>query len=320
MVTGTASDTLRRHVMDLAMDSIRLTGFDVDHLIAYQALRIGHLAIKGAHLEVVLDKTLAKGEPLPRPLPAAAILDLPFFVRIDTLSVVRVAAVYHERDGETRRWGRVPFNGLEGRFLHISNYGPDIADSPRIEGGFSGMLFDSALVAGRYSAELDGSDRFTLMATVTDLPLKNLNSATRPLLRIQVNGGRLHRLDLRMEGDDRRARGDLALHYTDLLVRVEPGTPRELRHSMFGSVIETMLKEAYGGGLSADRSRSWSIDRDPHRSLITYLWHGLREGLARNMAPEAWDRMRLMLRTDAEQRREQRELRRQRRQERQEQR
>jgi hypothetical protein len=85
-------------------------------------------------------------------------------------------------------------------------------------------------------------------------------------------------------------------------------------------VIETMLKEAYGGGLSADRSRSWSIDRDQHRSLITYLWHGMREGLARNMAPEAWERMRSMLRTDAEQRREQRELRRQRRQERQEQR
>ena len=44
----------------------------------------------------------------------------------------------------------------------------------------------------------------------------------------------------------------------------------------------------------------------------------MREGLARNMAPEAWERMRTMLRTDAELRREQRDLRRQRKQERQE--
>jgi hypothetical protein len=189
-----------------------------------------------------------------------------------------------------------------------------------MEGVFGGTLFDSAHVAGSYRAELDGSDRFTVMATVTDLPLKSLDRTTRPLLRIQVNGGTLHRLELFMEGDDRKAKGELALHYSDLLVRVEPGTPRELRHSMFGSVVETMLKQAYGGGLSADRSRSWSIDRDPHRSMITYLWHGAREGLVRNLAPEAMERMRTMLRTDAELRREQRALRKQRRQEGQEER
>ena len=308
----------RRPVIDLAIDSIRLSGFDVDHLIAYQSLRIGHLELLDARINVVLDKTLPKGEPVLRPLPTTALRAWKFLVQVDTLSVRRAAVLYRERDPDTRRWGIVPFDALEGQFTHISNFGPAILEHPRIEGGFSGQLFNGARLSGRYTAELDGSDRFTVMATVLDLPLVNLNAATRPLLRMQVNGGRLHRLDLRMEGDDRRARGELALHYTDLLVRVEPGTPRELRHSMFGTVLETMLKEAYGGGLSADRSRNWSIERDPNRSLITYIWHGTREGLARNLAPEAWDRMRNMLRTDAEQRREQRELRRQRRQERQE--
>lgn len=307
----------RRPVIDLAIDSIRLSGFDVDHLIAYQSLRIGHLELLDARINVVLDKTLPKGDPVPRPLPTAALRAWKFLVQVDTLSVRRATALYRERDPDTRRWGTVPFDALEGQFTHITNFGPAILEHQRIEGGFSGLLFDGARLSGRYTAELDGSDRFTVMATALDLPLMNLNAATRPLLRMQVNGGQLHRLDLRMEGDDRRAKGDLALHYSDLLVRVEPGTPRELRHSMFGSVLETMLKEAYGGGLSADRTNKFSIDRDPHRSLITYIWHATREGLARNLAPEAWDRMRNMLRTDAEQRREQRELRRQRRQERQ---
>lgn len=307
----------RRPVIDLAIDSIRLSGFDVDHLIAYQALRIGHLELLDARINVVLDKTLPKGEPVPRPLPTTALRDWKFMVQVDTLSVRRASALYRERDPDTRRWGTVPFDALEGRFMHISNFGPAILEHPRIEGGFNGLLFNGARLSGRYTAELDGSDRFTVMATVLDLPLVKLNTATRPLLRIDVTGGMLHRLDLRMEGDDRRARGDLALHYSDLLVRVEPGTPRELRHSMFGSVLETMLAEAYGGGLSADRSNKYSIDRAPDRSLVTYIWHATREGLARNLAPEAWERMRRMLRTDAEQRREQREVRRQRRQERQ---
>ncbi len=306
----------RRPVIALAIDSIWLHGFDVDHLIAYQALRIAHMEVLDTRIEVVLDKTLPEIAPVLRPLPTKALRDMSFMIQVDTLSFRRGTAMYRERDGQTERWGVVPFDGLEGSFTHITNFGPAILEHPRIEGGFSGLLFDSARIVGRYSAELDGSDRFTVDATATHLPLMNLNTATRALLRMQIDGGRLHGLDLHMEGDDSRARGELSLAYSDLLVRVEPGTPRELRHSMFGSVIETMLKEAYGGGLSADRESKFSIDRDPYRGLITYIWHSTREGLARNLAPEAWERMRLMLRTDAEQRREQRDRRRQRRKDR----
>lgn len=53
----------------------------------------------------------------------------------------------------------------------------------------------------------------------------------------------------------------------------------------------------------ADRGRSYSVEHVPCASLITYIWPAAREGLARNLAPEACDRMRNMLRTDAEQRR-----------------
>ena len=40
--------------------------------------------------------------------------------------------------------------------------------------------------------------------------------------------------------------------------------------------------------------------------MLTYLWHATREGLARNLTPEAKERMRVMLRTDAEDRRAER--------------
>jgi len=85
---------------------------------------------------------------------------------------------------------------------------------------------------------------------------------------------------------------------------VEPGTSRKLFTSMFGNVLETMLKETYGGGLSADRQRKFNIARDPEKAFTGYLWHATREGLARNLVPEAWGRVRDMLRSDADERRE----------------
>lgn len=314
-VDSASDKTARRSVMELSIDSIWLHGFDVDHLIAYQALRIGHLEVLGSDYSVSLDKAVEE-ESRRRPLPTEALSEMPFMIQVDTLSFRRAQIQYRERDGNTGRWGEMSFTRMEGRFTNVTNFGLAILENQRMEGGFSALLLDTARLAGRYTAELDGSDRFSVMATVLGVPLKQLNTITRPLLRVQVNDGVLHRLDLRMEGDDRRAKGDLAIHYSDLHLRVEPGTTRELRHSMFGSVVETMLKDAYGGGLSADRSRNWSIERDSTRSMLTYLWHGTREGLVRNLAPEAWERMRSMLRQDFGQMKEQRAVRKARRQER----
>jgi|GEM_PF-1225251 len=312
----TRTDLVRRPLMDLVVDSIHLRGLDVDRLIADQSLRIGHMLIHGLQVHVELDKMLPSGVAAPKRLPPAALLAVAFPVRIDTLSLLHAEAIYDERDGDTERWGVISFTDLNARFLHVSNELTSIADHPRIVGEFSGMLFDSARVAGSYSAELDGSERFTFSATASDLPMEQINSATRPLLRVQLSGGRLDRMAMSMEGDHRKAKGTVALKYSNLLFRVEPGTPRELRHSMFGSVIETMMKEAYGGGLSADRERTYAIDRDPDRSMITYIWHAAREGLARNLAPEAFDRMRSMLRTDFGQLKEQRAARKARKEER----
>ncbi|MBK8581902.1 MAG: hypothetical protein IPL86_08730 [Flavobacteriales bacterium] len=62
--------------------------------------------------------------------------------------------------------------------------------------------------------------------------------------------------------------------------------------------MDAMLQQQYGGGMTADRERNFSIERDPDRSMLTYLWHATREGLTRNLVPEAKERMRTMVRTD----------------------
>lgn len=304
------TDTVRRTVLDLRLDSLVLSDLDVDLLISRQVLHLGRATVFGLKVEASLDKTLVPGVPQVKLLPPAALLGIGFPIRVDTLSIQHAIATYRERDGETGRWGVAPFSELQGEFLHIANEPKAIEEHPSITGHATGLLFNKAPITLDYTAELDGSQDFTITAAVTDLPLVAINPASRPLLRVQAEGGRMDSMHFSMEGNERKAKGRMKIRYTDLLVRVEPGTPGEVRNSMFGNVIETMLKEAYGGGLTADRERRFSIDRDPDRAITTYLWHAIREGLARNLAPEAWDRMRLMLRVDAKERRAQRARRR----------
>lgn len=301
---STSANGIRTSGMTLAVDSILLTGLDVDRSIADEALLVHKIDILGLKMMLELDKSFAEQASTPKPLPPAALAAMPFSIQVDTARLVNANVLYRERDAKTGRWGEVPFTDINARFHNITNAAGSFAESDSITGSFTFNLFDSARVDGRYSAALDGSERFKLSTLVNGLPLVELNRATRPLLRMEVEQGMLHQLALEMNGNARRAKGSLTLEYTDLVVRVEPGTPSELRHSMMGSVMDAMLSETYGGGMSADRERNFTVERDPDRSVFNYVWHATREGLSRNLLPEAKQRMRTMLRQDAEKRRE----------------
>jgi hypothetical protein len=297
---STATDRMRRTVLGLQVEALTFTGLDVDALIADQMLKVRHVHVKGSQLNASLDKALPEGPAVPRSLPPAALLDLRFVVHVDTLTVHDADICYAERNALTGRWGRLPIMALEARFVHLVN---DLEDDPRVvrkplAGTFSGFLFDSAAFTGTYAAELDPSQRFTLDLQVHELPCVVLNQATRPLMRLVVEEGILHRLELQMAGDDRQAKGMVAMRVSDLRVRVEPGTPTRERHSMFGALLETMLAEEYGGGLDMDGRRSFQVERDPDRGVFTYLWQALREGLSRNLLPEAKGRVKAMFRQD----------------------
>ena len=289
-------DRTAKNVMKLAVDSIILTGMDLDRSIADEALFINRLGIHGLRVAVSLDKTLPAPTAEPVRLPPAALASMPFSIRVDTLDLSDAEVNYRERDAKTGRWGEVPFSKMNAQFRNITNDAAATTDS--ITGRFSTTFFDSAQVEGTYAAALDGSEKFIVTTTVTRLPLVEVNRATRPLMRMQVEKGILHSLTMRMEGNARRAKGTMELAYIGLLVRVEPGTPAALRSSMFGNVMDAMLQQQYGGGMTADRERTFSIERDPDRSMLTYLWHATREGLTRNLVPEAKERMRTMVRTD----------------------
>lgn len=307
VVDTTLVGRTRKFDMTLAVDSILLRGLDVDRSIADEALLVDHVAIIGLHAGLELDKTLPEMVRTPKMLPPAALEAMPFSIRVDTAELVDAEVLYNERDPRSARWGKMPFTRINARFRNMTN--EHIVEGDSITGSFTLTVFDSAKVDGRYSAALDGSERFKLTASLVRLPLVELNRASRPLLHMEVERGLLHGMRLLMEANGRRAKGTLSVNYSDLVVRVEPGTPSEMRHSLFGNVMDVMLSEAYGGGMSADRERNFSVERDPDRSIFNYVWHATREGIVRNLLPEAKERMRRVLRTDAEKRREGRALR-----------
>ena len=302
----------RKTVVAATIDSIDVTGLDLDRAITNEALHLDRMSVHGMHVSVHLDKALPFDSTAKHLLPPAALAALPFSIRLDTLELTDGDVFYRERNPITRRWGTVPFTALRARFLQIDNDAVGSAEASAFNGEFSGTLFYNGRFYGTYRVAPGGSGRFSIGVSLTDMPLTALNMASRPLMRMEVDGGTLHRMTLRMEGNAVRAKGNLAMDYAGFLLRVEPGTPPDVRHSLFGGVLSTVLEQAYGGGLTAESERNIAVEHEPGRSLFNYVWRITREGIVRNLRPEVRERMKTVLRSDAEKRREERAVRKER--------
>lgn len=278
--------------MDLQLDSMVVEGLDLHRLLADQGLFVGRTHLHGLRVELFLDKTMAGPDTLRRALPPEALLAWELPLRLDTLALHAAQMIYKERSALTGRWGWVPITDIDLSVHGMANHN---ATTP-LEAQLVARLFEAAPLNISYRAKLDGSHHFLADVSVGTMPLELLAPAMGPLARMHIRAGKLDSLRMRFEGNDRVAKARVALDYTGLVLGPEPGTPPEVAHQQFSSILAELLDERHGGGLEGHRERHVRILRDRTRTLPHYLWSGLRKGLMRDVRGDVHQRVRELMR------------------------
>lgn len=293
-------------MLDIGIDSITLQAPAIADLIADQAIRVHDLTIHGLTLDAALDKTLPAPTPHPTALPGAALLLLPYELAIDSMHIRRGTLHYRERSDATGKWAHIPFSRLSADLSGIANTMDHLRDQPELTGSVQAMFMDTARMTLTYRTGLGPDAPFVLDAGVGQLPLTALSDVTSALLRLDLLDGELHHFRMHMEGNDRRAHGTADIDYSGLRSAVASDATSTQRHRLFGALMDHVMAADSAAGLTDQRRRSFSIDRDPQRSVLTYIWHFTREGLQRNLRPGVRDRITTLIRQDREERRKRR--------------
>lgn len=296
--TATEPLTERGTELALVVDSLVFGTLDLGSLIADQALRMRSLTVHGAKLTATLDKELPAAAPVPKELPPAALLGLRFPILIDSLLLRDSHVHYHERSDVTGRWAAIRFDRLQAHFTGIHNLHEQREKAPPMQGAIQCVFMDTASLDATYEARLDGSDQFVFTATMGTLPFSHVDTVTTNLLRLSLRSGQVKRMHMEMRGNARRARGYMDMTYTDLVATVAATATPDQRHSMFGSLMDHAMGEEQGGGISDRQKRSFSVERDPDRSMFTYIWHFTRTGLVRGLRPGVMDRVSSLLKKE----------------------
>lgn len=295
--------------LSLDLDSLVFANLDVAGLIGDRALTVRAMVLHEPRLHAELDKDSPEGPARTVMLPPAALLALPFPIQVDSLRVANGSLVYRERSDRTGLWGTMRIADLDASFTGITNRTNNDGAPATLAGDIQCSFMDTAALQARYEARLDEGEEFTFAATLTNLPLSSLDSLTSNLLRLSLVNGRIELLDLVMKADAKKARGTMAMTYADVVTTVASNATHEQRRSMLGSVMDFVLAKELGGGLSDQQRRSVSVDRDPNRSLFTYIWHFTRAGIKRDLKPGATKRIRSLLKKDRNDGRKQRRAR-----------
>ncbi|MBL7952908.1 MAG: hypothetical protein JNM62_14455 [Flavobacteriales bacterium] len=294
--------------VSVEVDSLVFQEPDVAGLLGDRALSMRSLGIHGMHLVAERDNYKPEGPARAVMLPPAALLAIPFPIRIDSVHLADGSVTYRERSDETGQWGTLLLNDVNASFKGIFNE-IDGNEPTLLVGDIRCSFMDTAILNARYEARLDEEEEFTFTATMQQLALGSLDSLTSNLLRLSMVSGRLEHMHLMMKGDAESARGSMDMTYADVVTTVASNATNAQRHSMLGAVMDFVMTEERGGGLSDRQRRSVSIDRDPNRSLLTYIWHFTRAGIKRDMIPGATKRVFSLLKKERTDRRKRRRAR-----------
>jgi hypothetical protein len=271
----------RRDRVRFALDSLKARGVSYRSLLATGDIAMRTLEVRGALLDVLMDKRLPTGRPPHHRSPQAVAAGASLGLHVDTARITGGRIVYHERNPTRTRAGRVFFDSVRGKVLDLDF--PSQGKPLTIEA--SGRLMNEGLLSVHATVPLDAPDfRFELTGKLGSMPATALNEFLAENQPFKLQEGEVDAVEFRQTALRGTATTNITPRYRKLSVE-----PSDTGGSVFSSVKRAMNKvwantfkiRSENPEDDGKRLRTAITLRtyDPANTWIQFLWFGLRDGL-----------------------------------------
>ncbi len=266
---------------ELTLDTTVIRGFDVARNLTEGAIAADKVLISGMEFTIHRDKSIPMGEFKHQPLPSAIIMGLPIPITIDTLVGKRCKVTYHERTERGTPYGAISFTEIDGTLTGLDNTYNMEPPVLRLAG--------TAKLAGYGQAKLDmrlpmtlEDPTVSLHAELRNVPFDVVNRMTDKLVKVKATEGRIHRVDMRMDGNDVSAKGMVEVHYEDLHLELNADKdPTKILSFLANTVVrKTNMPED-----NRYRKGPFEVRRNRDKGIFNFLWLGMRQGMMEVMLP-----------------------------------
>lgn len=253
---------------DIDIQSIKCIDFHFQDALFRKKYTIQQAEINALRGEIYRDGTYPR-KPDYYPLnPIQRLLNLPYFLEIDSLFLTNSYFAYKEKGENTAIPGHIFFDQLNAKILNASN-NPDF-----IKYGGNTILNANAMLMGKSKLNLyasfpllDHGTSFRLNATLNKIEIDDLEPILRPLALIQAQSGTIKSMDMDVVANDDYAYGSMTMIYENLKVEL---LNKSMKKGFFSSLIANALIKTENTNTLWPRKGPIYFERKKNRSLFNY--------------------------------------------------
>lgn len=266
---------------DISSQNIHIRGIDVDKWFDSEIISFTAIELNGLILEISRDKNHPDKPRTADPLLNEQFANFEIETSIDSLLWKGGHIMYRELEEGQDKFGEILFDDVDITFVGLQNRNADETIKASAAAKFLGLTdinVDFEFFLGENATQ-------KISGSIGQMDLKELNPVIEPLAFIRVKEGNLNSMSFDFTADGRGARGELLIAYDNLSIRIldeetlEGTTTRDI-----ASFLTNLIAIRSSNDGSDPRIGEIEIERDPERSMFTYWWHILRDGLRSSVA------------------------------------
>ena len=270
---------LRKDRIRFEADSVRGRGVAFRAFLASGEIGAHALEVHGARLDVLTDRRIPLPPPRRHRTPQQVAADPAAALRIDTLLVRGGAIAYRERKPGSEEAGRVTFEDVRGRMLHLHT--PSRGRPLRIQ--VEARVMGEGPLTAEAEVPLDAPDfRYRLSATLGPMPAPAFNRFLSVNEAFEFDQGQIESVTIRQTVRRGLATTAVTPKYQDLSVK-----PTGDSGGLVGSVTRRVKKFIANAFVVRDRNpdkdgtdlRTARTQRlyDPTKTWVQFVWLSVRD-------------------------------------------
>ena len=262
---------------DIESGAIEIHGVDADSWIESRLLHADYATLDSLQLRISRDKNYPDKERTKRPLPAVMLKNFPYSVALDSIRWTNGLISYRQWKEGQDQYGEVTFNEIDLAMKNIQNRD----ESEPVTAVAKTKLMDKSDFEVDFSFMMDDSGKHDISGRLSSMDLTAFNSVFSPLAFMKIQDDAvLDYLEFDFRANDEKATGNVTMIYDGLSVRkLNEDTLEESTSTRLVSFVANLTSVRSDNDEDDPRIGEIDLERDKERSMFTYWWHTLREGL-----------------------------------------
>ena len=274
----------QRDRFDVKLSNIELARLQPRMLLEHQVIWADKLTISNGILDIYHNRKLpeAPGNKLGQ-YPNQLFKKLAIPIYIDSLVGKKTDISYTEINPKSDEAGKLSIKQVHGIFRNVTNIDSMIAKNSHITADLNAILMNS----GKLKVHFDFSMRDTLgvfgvSGQVKSMDGKDLNPVLKPLAMVQVKSCDIDDLSFSINGNERRASGQVKFIYSNLKVNIlkkEEGTHEFKRKGLMSFLANALIIKDSNPADGETRLAHPHYERDAKKSFFNLVWKTLFTGI-----------------------------------------